>query len=124
MVATGDSTSAAPGGAGPTAAQAAEAIRSYYALLPQNRDAGWALLTDRYRRTTAKNRATYDAFWGSVASVSSSDVTGSASGAVTATITYAFTDGRTYVERTSYQLVRQDGVLKIDQSTVLSSSQR
>lgn len=122
-------TTAPPAGAtpvtgSPTAAQAEEAIRRYYGLLPGDVDAGWALLTDRYRQTTARNRATYDAFWGGVSRVAVSDVAGSPSGGVTATITYSFTDGRTFVERTAYQLVRQDGVLKIDQSTVLSSSQR
>lgn len=107
-----------------TAAQAEDAVRSYYRLLPADVDAGWALLTDRYRRTTARNRATYDSFWGEVNTVAVSDATGSASGSVTATITYAFASGRTFVERTSYQMVRQDGVLKIDRSTVLSSAQR
>jgi len=111
-------------GPGSTARQAEEAIRRYYQLLPADTDAGWALLTERYRRTTARNRATYDAFWRSIEQVSVTDAEGSASGSVTATITYAFTDGRTFVERTSYQLVSEDAVLKIDRSTVLSSSQR
>jgi len=111
-------------GPGSTARQAEEAIRRYYQLLPADTDAGWALLTERYRRTTARNRATYDAFWRSIEQVSVTDTEGSASGSVTATITYAFTDGRTFVERTSYQLVSEDAVLKIDRSTVLSSSQR
>ena len=39
-------------------------------------------------------------------------------------MTYDYTDGRGFVERTSYRLVREDGELKIDRSTVLSSMQR
>lgn len=104
--------------------QAETAIRHYYDLLPENTDAGWELLTDNYRRTTAKSRAVYGTFWASIDTVSVSDAQGSGSGSVTATITYQFTDGRTYVERTQYQLVQDGTVLKIDQSDVLSSSQR
>ena len=43
---------------------------------------------------------------------------------MTATITYDFDDGRTFVERTRYRLVEDDGVLKIDRSEVLSSVQK
>ena len=111
-------------GGAPTTGELRAAVRDYYALLPGDRDAGWELLTDRYQRTTARNRATYDSFWGSVDQVRVSDVTASAPGSVTATLTYDFADGREFVERTSYRLVPEDGVLKIDRSTVLSSVQR
>ena len=47
--------------------------------------------------------------------------TGSAPGSVVATLRYAFTDGRRYEEKTSYSLVDDGGVLKIDRSSVLSS---
>jgi hypothetical protein len=53
-----------------------------------------------------------------------SDVDASAPDEVTATLTYDFDDGRRFVERTSYRLVPQDGDLKIDRSSVLSSVQR
>ena len=53
-----------------------------------------------------------------------SDVTAAAPGSVTATITYDYDDGRVFVERTTYRLVEDDGVLKIDRSEVLSSVQR
>ena len=52
-----------------------------------------------------------------------SDVSGRAPGTVTATVRYDYEDGRVYVERTRYRLVEDDGRLKIDQSTVLSSRQ-
>ena len=96
-------------------------MREYYALLPGNTDAGWARLTDRYRATTSGNRATYDRFWTSVKTVEVLQATGSAPGSVVATLRYAFTDGRRYEERTSYSLVDDGGVLKIDRSSVLSS---
>ena len=118
------SPTAAPGAGAPTAQELRAAVRDYYALLPADRDAGWERLTDRYQRTTARNRATYDSFWGAVDRVRVSDVTAAAPGSVTATLTYDYADGREFVERTSYRLVPEDGVLKIDASTVLSSVER
>ena len=53
--------------------------------------------------------------------MSVSDATGTATGTVEATIAYRFKDGRRAVEDTRYQLVRSDGILKIDSSEVLSS---
>jgi serine/threonine protein kinase len=117
-------TTARPVSGTPTSAQLRAAVQDYYALLPGNLDAGWDLLTSRYQSTTARNRATYESFWGSVDDVSVSDVSASRPGSVTATVTYHFDDGRVFVERTSYRLVRDDGELKIDRSTVLSSVQR
>ena len=73
---------------------------------PGDLDAGWARLTPRYQRTTARNRATYESFWGAIDAVSVSDVTASAPGSVTATVTYDYADGRVFVERTTYRLVR------------------
>ena len=108
----------------PTAQQLRAALRSYYALLPGNLDAGWDRLTERYQRTTATSRAYYGSFWGAVDSVAVSDVSASTPGSVTATVTYDYADGRRFVERTAYRLVREDGELKIDRSTVLSSVQR
>jgi hypothetical protein len=96
-------------------------VRDYYALLPGNTGAGWARLTDRYRTTTSGDRATYDRFWTSVKTVEVVQATGSAPGSVVATLRYAFTDGRRYEEKTSYTLVDDAGVLKIDRSSVLSS---
>lgn len=99
-------------------------MQDYYALLPGDLDAGWARLTPRYQRTTARNREYYASFWGAIDRVSLSDVTASAPDSVTATVTYEYADGRVFVERTSYRLVRQDGRLEIDRSRVLSSKQR
>jgi hypothetical protein len=118
---TRPSTTPSKAPAGATGAELAKAVRDYYALLPDNRDAGWARLTDRYRSTTAGSRSTYERFWSSVDSVSVRQASGSAPGSVVATLRYAFADGRRYEERTSYTLVDDGGVLKIDRSSVLSS---
>ena len=42
-------------------------------------------------------------------------------GVVDATIDYFFKDGRVIEEQTSYQLITQNGLWKIDSSTVSSS---
>ena len=65
----------------------------------------------------------YDRFWGSIRSVQVSQVTSEAPSSVVATLRYDYDDGRTFVERTSYSLVRDGGQLKIDRSSVLSSRQ-
>ena len=109
--------------AGTTDAELARAVRDYYALLPGDTDAGWARLTERYRSTTSGSRATYDRFWGSVDSVDVRQATGSAPHSVVATLRYSFDDGRRFEERTSYSLVEDGGILKIDRSSVLSSRQ-
>lgn len=106
-----------------TASDLSRAVRDYYGLLPGNTDAGWARLTDRYRRTTATSRAYYDRFWGNISRVQVSQITSTAPSSVVATLRYDYVDGRTFIERTSYSLVRQDGQLKIDRSSVLSSRQ-
>ena len=98
-------------------------MRGYYGLLPNDTEAGWGRLSDRYRSTTARNRATYESFWGSVDAVEVRQISGSAPDSVEATIRYAFKDGRRFEERTAYTLVREDGVLKIDTSAVESSRQ-
>ena len=98
-------------------------MRDYYGLLPGNTDAGWARLTDRYRATTAHDRGTYDSFWASVDSVSVGQAKSSGTNSVVALVRYVFSDGRRFEERTAYTLVQQDGILKIDTSSVQSSRQ-
>ena len=112
----------APSGT-PSGAELAGAVRDYYSRLPGGTDAGWAQLTARYQATTATSRRTYERFWNAIATVQASDVTGSSPGSAVATLRYVYKDGRTFVERTAFSLVRQSGQLKIDRSTVLSSRQ-
>ena len=104
-----------------TAADLAGAISSYYALMPGNTDAGWARLTPTFQTGIARDRQYYESFWRGVERVVVSDATGSPPDTAEATITYYFTDGSVSVERTSYRLVNDGGVLKLDDSTVLSS---
>jgi len=112
------------GGSGATAAQLAQAITDYYALLPDNTDEGWNRLTKSYQHGTARNRQTYQSFWDAIEAVDTSNVSGSAPNSAQATLTYTYKDGRVVRERTAFTLVRQDGILKIDTSTVLSSEQQ
>lgn len=121
---TPSASSAPPVSGTPTARELSSAVQGYYALLPGDLDPAWERLTERYQRTTAKNRSTFSSFWGGVDRVRTSKVTGTPPGTVTATITYDFDDGRVFVERTRYGLVEEGGVLKIDRSEVLSSAQR
>ncbi len=99
----------------------AGAIRSYYALLPENTDDAWPGMTRTYQVRHAGGRSSYDAFWGAIRRVSVSHVTGAVPDRAQATITYEFRDGRRVQERTSFQLVKVGGRLKINDSTVLSS---
>jgi serine/threonine protein kinase len=104
-----------------TAAQLSQAITSYYALLPDNTDAGWSRLTTRYQTTTARNRETYDSFWAGIDRVDVSRASGTPPSAAVATLTYHYADGRVVVDRTAFSLVRDDGILKIDSHRVLGS---
>jgi len=106
----------------PTAAQLAAAISTYYALVPDDLDDGWQLMTASYQTGTAQSRGYYERFWGEVDEVSVSNVEGSPPDRAEATVTYVYEDDRVVVERTRYQLVEDDGVLKINRSEVLSST--
>jgi hypothetical protein len=107
--------------AGESATALAAAVSDYYALMPTNTEAGWAMLTPGFQSGIAQDREYYNSFWGGVQRVVATDVTGTAPDSAEATITYYFTDGRVSVERTAYRLVRDGGVIKIDNSSVLSS---
>ena len=105
----------------PTATDLAAAVTDYYALMPADTDGGWAHLTSNFQTGIAQNRQYYESFWGAVDLVRATDVSGAAPDQAEATITYSFADGTVSVERTTYRLVQDEGILKIDSSTVLSS---
>jgi eukaryotic-like serine/threonine-protein kinase len=107
--------------AGPIDAQLAQAITDYYSLLPDNTDEGWNRLTKSYQHSTARNRSYYESFWNAIEKVETSDVSGTSPDSAEGTITYTYKDGHVVHERTAYKLVEQDGILKINSSTVLSS---
>jgi serine/threonine protein kinase len=108
--------------AGPIDAQLAQAITDYYSLLPDNTDEAWNRLTKSYQHGTARNRSYYESFWNAIEKVTTSDVSGSSPDSAEATVTYTYKDGHVVRERTAYKLVEQDGILKINSSTVLSSN--
>ena len=109
----------APGSGAPTAQELAAAIEDYYGLLPDDTDAGYALLTENYRDNEAGSRSSYAAFWGDIARLRVSDVSATGSRSVEATLRYEYKDGRVYLERRSFRLVEDDGTLKIDDSAVI-----
>jgi serine/threonine protein kinase len=107
--------------AAPTPAQLTRAITDYYRLLPNHTDAAWLRLTAKYQAEHANGRKDYDDYWNQIRSVSTSKAMATGPRAVQATITYTYKDGRVVDERTDFQLVRSGGILKIDDTTVLSS---
>ena len=106
----------------PTAAELRQAITSYYALLPRNTEAAWPRMTDSYQRNHAGGRQAYQRFWDAISKITVTEVKGSPPGSAQATITYYFKDGRVIRERTAYGLINDNGRLKINSSTVLSST--
>ena len=106
-------------GGAPTADRLEQAVEDYYALLPDDTDAGYALLTDRYRDKEAGSFRSYTGFWSTIADVRVSDVTATGPGSVAATVRYEDDEGAVSRERRSYRLIEVDGVLKIDDSAVI-----
>ena len=109
------------GGSQANAEQPQRAITDYYSLVPGNLPAAWSRLTTRYQQSHAGGFTGYQDFWRPVQRVTVSDVSASQDGTVQATIHYSFQDGRVVEELTSFGLVPEDGLLKIDSSTVSSS---
>jgi serine/threonine protein kinase len=101
--------------------QLADAIVSYYALIPYDLDEAWPRMTADYQENHAGGREYFEYFWSDVSQVEISDVVASAPDYVQATLTYYFTDGRVVQEVTAYWLVDENGMLKIAASEVLSS---
>ena len=117
-------TTSVPGSSQGTPEQLAGAITDYYALVPGDLPAAWNRLTANYQQNHAGGFNGYQNFWSSVARVTVFDVSTTQGGMVDATIDYFFKDGRVIEERTSYGLVAQDGLWKIDSSTVHSSQSK
>jgi serine/threonine protein kinase len=113
--------STVPGSPQGTAEQLARAITDYYALVPANLPVAWDRLTTNYQQNHAGGFTGYQNFWTSVQRVTVFDVSATQGGAVDATIDYVFKDGRVVEERTSYGLIAEDGLWKINSSTVSSS---
>jgi len=95
-------------------------VTNYYALLPDDTDTAWNLLTRHFQQTKAQGRDGYDSYWGSIDSVSASGSRTTGPRSAQALITYHYQDGRTVSELTAFQFKQQAGVLKIDDTQVLS----
>ena len=104
----------------PTAAELAQAITTYYSLVPDRRDQAWDRLTRSYQRSPSGGRQGYEAFWKPIGRVSVADVEGKPPNEAEAVITYVYRDGRALRERTRFGLVEDDGILKINSSRVVS----
>lgn len=103
----------------PTTAELGRAVTEYYALMPDDTDAGWERLTPSYQRQ-AGGRDGYEDFWNDIDTVTISDVRATAPDQVQATLRYvAKSSDRESAERRMFRLVRSDGMLKIDQSSVI-----
>ncbi|MGI8680348.1 MAG: serine/threonine-protein kinase [Jatrophihabitans sp.] len=119
------SASASSSATGPlTASDLTQALDNYYALLPGNTDAAWMSLTATYRTSTSGSKADYQTFWSAIRKVTTAKVVANPPGSVEATITYFYNDGRVVDEDTSFGLVKQGGIVKIDSSKVISSTTR
>jgi serine/threonine protein kinase len=114
-------TPAVPGSPQDTPEQLRQAITDYYALIPANLPAAWKRLTSNYQQNHAGGFTGYQNFWNPVQRVTVFDISAKQGDTVDATIDYFFKDGRFVEERTSYGLVTEDGLWKIDSSAVRSS---
>jgi serine/threonine protein kinase len=103
------------------ASRLSSAITGYYALLPGDPARAWPRLTAGYQVSPSGGRSSFERFWGGVDEVTVSDVRAEPPDRVVATLRYEYANGRVNVERTSYRLVEEDGILKIAASEVLSS---
>lgn len=103
----------------PTTEQLAQAVTDYYALLPDDTDAGWQRLTPAYQRQTG-GLDSYEEFWKDMDSVTASNVRATAPDQVVATITYVAKSGnQRSTEQRSFRLVLSDGILKINASAIV-----
>jgi serine/threonine protein kinase len=74
-------------------------VLSYYALLPGNTDAAWALLgSEAQRESGAGGKGSYDSFWADMRSVSLQDVRQTGENTVEGTVVFNRQDGSTSSE--------------------------
>ncbi|WP_081736295.1 serine/threonine-protein kinase [Amycolatopsis orientalis] len=104
------SSSAAPP---PPAQTPGQALAAYYGLIPGNLQAGFATLTDNFKRTKNQSFERYSNFWKDYRAVTVSNVSESGT-TVTATLTYVKASGGTTTERATFVMVQQDGRYLID----------
>ncbi|MBM7787353.1 serine/threonine-protein kinase [Tenggerimyces flavus] len=96
------------------ATDAAQGLTDYYALLPDDLEAGYDRLTDRFKRTRSPSFRGYSNFFGEFRAVSTSNVRLREDGTVSARVTYTYRSGRKVNERHIYTLVLQGDRWLID----------
>ena len=101
-----------------------EGVTRYYGLMPENTAEGWPLMTAYYKANTARSRQSYERFWSDFERVTVRGLRATPPDRARATIIYYYKDGRVMTELTSIRLVEEDGIFKLDDHTVLSSSTR
>ncbi|MBB5857357.1 serine/threonine-protein kinase [Amycolatopsis umgeniensis] len=97
----------------PVAQTPGEALSAYYALIPGNLQAGFATLTDNFKRSKNQSFERYSNFWKPYSAVTVSNVSESGT-TVTATLTYVRVGGGTTTEKATFGMVQQDGRYLID----------
>jgi serine/threonine protein kinase len=89
-----------------------QAVRDYYALLPDDTDQAFDLLSDRAQRKSGGKRK-YTRFWNTIESVQV-EKTESEGNRVAAVLLYEAKNGQESRETSSFALVQEDGQLLID----------
>jgi hypothetical protein len=115
-----DAGSSAPGGNGGGGATDTETgsdvngadspeafVEDYYAVLPDDTETGWSMLTPGFRREVG-SYGDYDGFWSTIDSVSVEDAQPAGPGAVDTTLVYTKTDGSTDREVRRIELTESD----------------
>ncbi|WP_409492359.1 serine/threonine-protein kinase [Amycolatopsis sp. cmx-11-12] len=97
----------------PPAQTPGQALAAYYALIPGNLQAGFATLTDNFKRSRNQSFERYSGYWKEYRSVTVSNVSESGN-TVTATLTYVTASGGTKTGKETFTLVQQDGRYLID----------
>ncbi|MEU4517469.1 serine/threonine-protein kinase [Amycolatopsis sp. NPDC024027] len=89
---------------------AAQALSDYYSLLPNNPQAAWNLLTDKFRASRNQTYERYKSFWGQYRKVEASSVKEVGTNQVTAHVTYDGAKG----ENDTFTMVQVNGIWMID----------
>ena len=103
-----------------TAAQIRTFIRAYYALLPGDTAAAWQMLSPRYQRQTGL--ASFQAFYGTIASVRVIDVNPLSSRTARANLEFVKKSGGRDTETYRFDLIVSGGHLLIDNATLVNTA--
>jgi hypothetical protein len=92
----------------------AQALQSYFGLLPGNTDAGFALLSKGFLSARGQTLQTYTNFWKRYSGVSVANVQQTGPDTVTADVTYVQPNGSHVTDHHRYHMVQENGVWKVD----------